>query len=52
VGRFGYGSYRQDAEISKLGDDAIEELSLAAIRFDKLLKHLRGDSRGGSFAQT
>jgi CRP-like cAMP-binding protein len=52
VGRFGYGSHQQDADAHRLEDTTLGEFSLAATRFDKLLKHLSGESRGGSFAQT
>lgn len=52
VGRFGYGSAQQDADKTDLDlieDDAMESVSLAAVRFDKLVKHLRGANRAASF---
>jgi CRP/FNR family cyclic AMP-dependent transcriptional regulator len=45
VGRFGYGSARQDVDPDELQDSFMEEVSMASIRFDKLLRHLRGDYR-------
>ena len=45
VGRFGYGSPRQDADVDAIDDEAMEGVSLAAVRFDLLLKRLSGDYR-------
>jgi CRP/FNR family cyclic AMP-dependent transcriptional regulator len=39
--RFGYGSAAQDADPDEIDDSQMEDISLAAIRFDKLLKNLR-----------
>ncbi|MCU1255636.1 MAG: Cyclic nucleotide-binding protein [Candidatus Angelobacter sp.] len=50
VGRFGYGSAQQDVDVDELVDSAVEEVSLAAVRFDKLLKHLTFGNPSGSFA--
>jgi CRP/FNR family transcriptional regulator, cyclic AMP receptor protein len=41
VGRFGYGSARQDVDVDELPGSAIDEIDLAAVRFDKLLRRLR-----------
>lgn len=48
VGRFGYGSAQQDADVDELPDSALDEIDLATVRFDKLLRRLRRDSRAGS----
>jgi CRP/FNR family transcriptional regulator, cyclic AMP receptor protein len=45
VGRFGYGSAQQDVDVDELSDSAMAEIDLAALRFDKLLRRLRVDSR-------
>lgn len=45
VGRFGYGSHQQDADIDEIPEDAMDSISLASVRFDRLLKQLRGDYR-------
>jgi len=45
VGRFGYGSHRQDADVDFIDDAAMEDISMASVRFDQLLKRLRGDYR-------
>jgi CRP/FNR family cyclic AMP-dependent transcriptional regulator len=45
TGRFGYGDYRQDVDVDLIDDSAMEDISLAAVRFDKLLKLVRGDYR-------
>jgi len=52
VGRFGYGSYQQDLEVDVMDDNTVEKLSLAAVRFDKLLKQLRGSEKEGKLALT
>jgi CRP-like cAMP-binding protein len=41
VGRFGYGSAQQDVDPDELDDSAMDEIALAANRFDDLLKSLR-----------
>jgi CRP-like cAMP-binding protein len=46
AGRFGYGSAQQDVDVDELPDSAIDDIDLAAIRFDKLLRRLRGDYKG------
>jgi CRP-like cAMP-binding protein len=43
VGRFGYGSARQDVDVDELDDNAMDRIDLATVRFDKLLRRLRGD---------
>jgi CRP-like cAMP-binding protein len=43
VGRFGYGSARQDVDVDELPDASFDEIDLAAVRFDKFLKRVRGD---------
>jgi CRP/FNR family transcriptional regulator, cyclic AMP receptor protein len=43
VSRFGYGSAQQDADPDEIDDALMEDISLANVRFDKLLGHLRGD---------
>jgi CRP/FNR family cyclic AMP-dependent transcriptional regulator len=48
VGRFGYGSARQDVEVDEVPDSSIEQIDLARIRTDKLLKRLRGADRSGN----
>ena len=45
VGRFGYGSAQQDTDIDEMEDAFADEVSLAAVRFDKLLKRVCGDYR-------
>jgi CRP-like cAMP-binding protein len=42
TGRFGYGSPQQDVDPDEVEDSSMEEISLAAVRFDKFLKQLRG----------
>jgi CRP-like cAMP-binding protein len=44
VSRFGYGSAKQDADphaADELNDDMMDSMSLAAVRFDELLRRLR-----------
>jgi CRP/FNR family transcriptional regulator, cyclic AMP receptor protein len=44
TGRFGYGSAQQDADphqLDELDDNMMDTMSLAAVRFDKMLKRLR-----------
>lgn len=43
VGRFGYGSAQQDADVDELQDTSFDEIDIAAVRFDKFLRRLRGD---------
>lgn len=45
TGRFGYGSHQQDADVDYINDDAMDDISVASLRFDQLLKRLRGDYR-------
>jgi CRP/FNR family transcriptional regulator, cyclic AMP receptor protein len=40
VGRFGYGSKQQDADPDRLDDSTMGEISLAAVRFNDLLKRV------------
>jgi len=48
VGRFGYGSAQQDVDVDELSDVSIDEIDLATVRFDKLLRRLRGDEKARS----
>lgn len=52
--RFGYGDASQDStqdqDPSELDDSRMDEISLAAVRFDKLLRYLSQEQHGGSFA--
>ncbi len=41
--RFGYGTARQDADPDELPDTQIEEASMGALRFDTLIKQVRGE---------
>src|SRR5438270_1205576 len=50
VGRFGYGSARQDVDVDELDDAAMDQIDLATVRFDKLRKRLRGDYQTASAA--
>jgi len=43
--RFGYGSAQQDVDPDEIDDSQMEDISLATIRFDKLLRNLRKDSK-------
>lgn len=45
VGRFGYGSAKQDVDVDELHDSLMDDVSIATVRFDKLLRQLRGDYR-------
>lgn len=45
VGRFGYGNAQQDVDVDELPAASIDEIDLAAVRFDKLLRRLRGDEK-------
>lgn len=45
VGRFGYGSHKQDDDVDQIDDDSMDDVSVASARFDQLLKRLRGDYR-------
>ncbi len=40
VGRLGYGSKQQDADPDQLDDSSMDEISLAALRFDDLLRRM------------
>jgi CRP/FNR family transcriptional regulator, cyclic AMP receptor protein len=42
VGRFGYGSARQDVDVDELDESTMDRIDLATVRFDKLLKRLSG----------
>jgi CRP/FNR family cyclic AMP-dependent transcriptional regulator len=46
--RFGYGSPEQDRDL--IEDALMDDVSLASIRFDKLLRYLADDHSVGSFA--
>jgi CRP-like cAMP-binding protein len=48
TGRFGYGGPEQDRDVDEIEDSAMDDVSLAAVRFDGLLKQLRGDYRARS----
>ncbi|MBC8165426.1 MAG: cyclic nucleotide-binding domain-containing protein [Bryobacteraceae bacterium] len=48
TGRFGYGSHRQDVDVDQIDDDAMEDVSMASLRFDQFLKRLRSDYRSRS----
>jgi CRP-like cAMP-binding protein len=48
VGRFGYGSAQQDVDVDELPAASLDEIDLATVRFDKLLKRLRGDEKARS----
>jgi CRP-like cAMP-binding protein len=41
--RFGYGSAAQDGDPDEIDEAQMEDISLATIRFDKLLRNLRKD---------
>jgi len=43
TGRFGYGSAQQDADPDALDDHMMDHVSLAAARFDGMLKRLRSN---------
>jgi len=45
VGRFGYGSAQQDVDVDELPDSTMDEIDLAAVRVDKLIKRLRSNDR-------
>ena len=52
TGRFGYGSHEQDVsagDLDEVGEDVMEMVSMGALRFDKLVKHLLAGSHTGSF---
>jgi len=44
VSRYGYGSAQQD-DVDQLQESSLDDIDLAAVRFDKLLRRLRGDYR-------
>jgi CRP-like cAMP-binding protein len=48
TGRLGYGNPQQDADVDQIDDEAMEGVSMAAVRFDQLLRQLRGDYRARS----
>lgn len=41
--RFGYGTAQQDADPDELPDTQMEEASMGALRFDTLIKQVRGE---------
>jgi CRP/FNR family transcriptional regulator, cyclic AMP receptor protein len=43
VGRLGYGSVKQDAVAEEISEDSLDVVSVAARRFDKMLRKLRTD---------
>jgi len=45
TGRFGYGSAQQDLDVDELSDSAMDEIDLAVVRVDKLLKRLRSPQK-------
>lgn len=47
VGRFGYGSAKQDVDLDELPSAMMDEIDLANVRADKLLRHLRGNDKAG-----
>jgi CRP/FNR family cyclic AMP-dependent transcriptional regulator len=50
--RLGYGAPQQDRdiEVDTIEDSMMDEVSMASIRFDKLLRHLAEDATMGTFA--
>lgn len=48
--RFGYGKRDQDVDVDVIEDSAMDEISMASIRFDKLLRFLADEHNAGSFA--
>jgi len=44
VGRFGYGSAQQDADPDELPDSDMDQVDLAAVRIDKLMRRLQSES--------
>ena len=48
VGRYGYGSAQQDVDVDELQDATMDEIDLAAVRVDKLMKRLRSNTGSGS----
>jgi CRP/FNR family transcriptional regulator, cyclic AMP receptor protein len=48
--RLGYGTPDQDRDVDIIEDSLMDEVSLASIRFDKLLRHLADNQSVGSFA--
>lgn len=50
--RLGYGSDRPDVDSDEIDESAMEDISLAAVRIDKLLRYLAGEQDIGSFAAT
>jgi CRP/FNR family transcriptional regulator, cyclic AMP receptor protein len=43
VSRLGYGNPRQDEDSDELPESSLDDISLAAVRFDKMLRKLRGE---------
>jgi CRP/FNR family cyclic AMP-dependent transcriptional regulator len=43
VQRLGYGESRQDMSTDELADSTLDDISLAAIRFDKVVRKLQGE---------
>ena len=43
VRRFGYGDGQQDVSVDELAESTLDNISLAAVRFDKMLRKLRGE---------
>ena len=46
VGRYGYGSAKQDTDVDEVPDASLDKIDMAAVRFDQLLKRLRVDYAG------
>jgi CRP/FNR family cyclic AMP-dependent transcriptional regulator len=46
VGRYGYGSAQQDLDVDELQDSTMDEIDLAAVRVDKLMKRLASARSG------
>jgi len=44
VGRFGYGSAQQDTDVDELPDATMDEIDLAVVRVDELMRRLRSSS--------
>jgi len=52
VGRYGYGSAQQDVDVDELQDGTMDEIDLAAVRVDKLMKRLRSNDGPGSLSRS
>jgi CRP/FNR family cyclic AMP-dependent transcriptional regulator len=48
--RLGYGKAVQDVEVDEIGDSMMDQISMATLRFDKLLRYLADEQDIGSFA--